>query len=207
MAGLPDGFDVNNPVCPKCDGPMWDNRAKKRSGDYKASRSDFSCKDKDGCGHGIWIDPPAKKGGQKKGEGAPASASPARMEFSPAEAKNARQRLCHDYFAVYMPQFARQMKKIATDNGIALSMADVQAATFSVVRMMADRRLLVDGARVPLPQREPPAPARTPAPARPAPAPVPAPKPGRESVRQTVPPEEFDDFPEALQDQEDDLPF
>lgn len=34
---------------------MWDNRAKKASGQYKANRADFSCKDKDGCGKGVWL--------------------------------------------------------------------------------------------------------------------------------------------------------
>lgn len=47
--------------CPDCGGQMWDNRPKKANGTYKATRSDFSCKDKDGCGKGVWLD--GKKNG------------------------------------------------------------------------------------------------------------------------------------------------
>ena len=31
--------------CPECGGEMWDNRAKKKSGDYKKNAPDFACKD------------------------------------------------------------------------------------------------------------------------------------------------------------------
>ncbi len=53
--------------CPDCGGPMWDNRAKKESGEYKANRADLSCKDKDGCGKGIWSD--GGGGGRRQGGG------------------------------------------------------------------------------------------------------------------------------------------
>lgn len=43
-------------VCPECGGEMWDNRAKKASGQYKANAPDFGCKDKN-CSGKIW---PAK---------------------------------------------------------------------------------------------------------------------------------------------------
>lgn len=41
------------PTCPECDGPMWDNRAKKEAGQYKPNAPDFACRDK-GCGHKIF---------------------------------------------------------------------------------------------------------------------------------------------------------
>lgn len=42
----------DEPECPECGGPMWDNR-----GDKPSPRSpDYKCKDKDGCGHAIWLD-------------------------------------------------------------------------------------------------------------------------------------------------------
>ena len=44
--------------CQKCGGPVWDNRAKKRDGTYKANASDFACKDKEGCGESFWIGEP-----------------------------------------------------------------------------------------------------------------------------------------------------
>lgn len=43
--------------CPTCQGPTWDNRAKKASGEFKAKSPDFSCKNK-ACGGAIW---PEKK--------------------------------------------------------------------------------------------------------------------------------------------------
>lgn len=45
-----DGPDA----CPECGGAMWDNREKKRKGEYKENAPDFACRDKDGCGHKIW---------------------------------------------------------------------------------------------------------------------------------------------------------
>lgn len=41
------------PSCPECSGPMWDNRPKKASGQYKATAADFACKDKQ-CGGKVW---------------------------------------------------------------------------------------------------------------------------------------------------------
>lgn len=39
--------------CPTCSGPMWDNRAKKESGEFKPKSPDASCKDK-ACKGAIW---------------------------------------------------------------------------------------------------------------------------------------------------------
>ena len=50
-----DATDV--PLCPDCGGQMWDNRAKKASGEYAANRPDFSCKKRAGnpdCKGAIW---------------------------------------------------------------------------------------------------------------------------------------------------------
>lgn len=44
------------PTCPKCEGDLWDNRAKKRSGKFSAKSPDYACKDKDSCGWVFWID-------------------------------------------------------------------------------------------------------------------------------------------------------
>lgn len=61
------------PVCPKCGGPMWDNRAKKASGEYSAQSPDFACKNKKtGCDGKLWPGawPPKeeKKPGASEGE-------------------------------------------------------------------------------------------------------------------------------------------
>lgn len=39
--------------CADCGGDLWDNRAKKASGDYKPKAPDFKCKD---CEKPIWLD-------------------------------------------------------------------------------------------------------------------------------------------------------
>ena len=44
----------NAPVCPKCAGSVWDNRAKKASGEISAKSPDFKCKDRENCDGAIW---------------------------------------------------------------------------------------------------------------------------------------------------------
>lgn len=48
--------EVDGPECPKCDGPVWDNRDKKASGEFNPKSPDFACRDKDGCGWTLWLD-------------------------------------------------------------------------------------------------------------------------------------------------------
>lgn len=48
-------------ACPSCGGKVWDNRAKKQSGDFSAKSPDYSCRDKEGCGWVLWIDGARKK--------------------------------------------------------------------------------------------------------------------------------------------------
>jgi hypothetical protein len=47
------------PRCPKCEGPLWDNRQKKADGQMNVRAPDFKCRDKE-CDGVIW--PPKKKG-------------------------------------------------------------------------------------------------------------------------------------------------
>ena len=42
------------PACKKCGGGMWDNRAKKASGEISAKSPDFKCRDKENCDYVIW---------------------------------------------------------------------------------------------------------------------------------------------------------
>ena len=49
---------MNEVICPKCSGQMWDNRPKKRDGTFSMKSPDFKCKDKDNCDGVIW---PEKK--------------------------------------------------------------------------------------------------------------------------------------------------
>ena len=42
--------------CPQCSGAIYDNRAKKASGEFSPKSPDYACKDKDGCGWALWLD-------------------------------------------------------------------------------------------------------------------------------------------------------
>jgi hypothetical protein len=51
--------------CPDCNGAMWDNRETKR----KPTQPDYKCKDKDGCGKGVWLDKKTSGAGTPSGNG------------------------------------------------------------------------------------------------------------------------------------------
>lgn len=58
--GSPAPTGDGPPQCPKCSGGMWDNRKSNAEavagGNPSASkRPDFKCKNKDGCGEGVWL--------------------------------------------------------------------------------------------------------------------------------------------------------
>src|SRR5437773_5305809 len=61
-------------TCPQCDGPVWDNREKKRNGDMKASAPDYACRDKEQCGWVQW--PPKAKPVTKTASGPGMPAEP-----------------------------------------------------------------------------------------------------------------------------------
>jgi hypothetical protein len=46
--------DMSSMLCPKCNGPVWDNRVKKDKGIYKRNAPDFTCKEKVKCGWKKW---------------------------------------------------------------------------------------------------------------------------------------------------------
>lgn len=48
--------ELDAPTCPRCSGAVWDNRAKKASGQFSAKSPDYTCRDKDGCGWVLWLD-------------------------------------------------------------------------------------------------------------------------------------------------------
>ena len=48
-------------TCPSCAGAIYDNRAKKASGDFSPKSPDYACKDKDGCGWVVWLDSAREK--------------------------------------------------------------------------------------------------------------------------------------------------
>lgn len=193
MAGLPEGFDVNDPICPDCGGPMWDNRSKKRSGDYNAKRSDFSCKDKGGCGKGLWIASDKKAAAPAGAQGKAAPVAP-RPVLTPEQRKAGREKMISDYFGL-MKIAAERMEVIAKQHSLPLDMAHVQAATYSVFAKMSDKGYL-----------SPPAAAARAVPAeQPAPVPRPAQRPAPRPAPAAVP-SSFEEFPGALEE-DDDLPF
>lgn len=64
---------TNDPLCPDCGGQMWDNRAKKASGEYAANRPDFSCKKRAGnpdCKGAIWPPKDQADGRQREDDAA-----------------------------------------------------------------------------------------------------------------------------------------
>jgi hypothetical protein len=56
--------------CPKCNGPMYDNRKTKKN----AKQPDFKCKNREGCDHAIW---PDSKDYPKNVDAAPNGGAPA----------------------------------------------------------------------------------------------------------------------------------
>lgn len=81
---------MEQPICPSCGGEMWDNRAKKASGEFKKTGPDFSCKNKEGCGYVIW---PEKKTTTKpmvRPANLPPSQTPIRREPIKQEDSNRR---------------------------------------------------------------------------------------------------------------------
>jgi hypothetical protein len=84
---LPVGFDINNPKCPKCAGPCWDNRTSKKN----PKSPDWKCKDKN-CHSSVWQ--------YAQGEG-PAPAPQGQIAVPAAEAPQMqRQRISHDDFVL-----------------------------------------------------------------------------------------------------------
>lgn len=77
MSKTPPNRDSEGAIsCPDCGGALWDNREKKANGSFSAKSPDFSCKDKDGCNYGFWLESKGGGGGgKKKGGGAKRSGS------------------------------------------------------------------------------------------------------------------------------------
>lgn len=63
-------------TCPKCQGKMWSNVGTKKN----PRQPDYKCADKEGCGHGVWLEPPGKP---VPANGNGAAAPPARGAFQP----------------------------------------------------------------------------------------------------------------------------
>lgn len=249
MAGLPQGFDVDNPICGTCGSEMHDNRNDKPND----KAPDFRCKDKDclddkGYRTAYFV-APFKRGGAKKGpqgnrgnqgngnqanrqappadEGsaAPASAPrPTVNHYTPGEKQAIRAARVSEYVAL-MAHVKKEMVKIALGDPnamIALDMANVQAATYSLFGLLKDAKALRDPVDIIAAAKKAAGDkARATAPVKPAPRPRPEREPepepasarnGRPSLIDTRDPAErardgFEEFPSALEGEDDELPF
>lgn len=99
--------------CPDCGGPMWDNRQTKKN----PKQPDYKCKDKDGCGKGVWEE-------KKQNGNAPANGT--------AAADRAKRPLGRLYFECM--KIAKATLEAQTDKGTrpAYMAADLIAATATV---------------------------------------------------------------------------
>ena len=60
--------------CPKCNGPLWDNTEGKRN----PKAPDYACKDKQGCGAGVWLTDLQKSAVQAQTPASTAAGAPQR---------------------------------------------------------------------------------------------------------------------------------
>jgi len=169
--------------CPDCGGAMWDNRDSKKN----PRSPDWKCKNK-ACGKGVWLADGEVQDEPRPQPSPPRSAS-ALGGLTAQQQANARQLVRETYMST-MAYVAGAMQKISKDAGaLPLDMGHVQAATFSVYKIMADKGLIPSHLAAPAVK---PAPKREPEPARRAPEP---------------PPLDDSDYPEALRDEPSLLPF
>ncbi len=171
--------------CPKCGGAMWDNRETKKN----PRQPDFKCKNKS-CDEAMWLDKGQLKQSTKATADTTATSGP--VGLTPPQQASARQSIRQTY-AITMGYVAGFMAKIATENKLPLDMGHVQAATFSIYNMMDKRGLLPVHTKSP--ETAAPVPKREPEPPRPVP-----PRPRNDDT-------DFENYPEALRDEPDDLPF
>lgn len=135
----PKGFDPENAACPKCSGEMYDNRfdAKRKKGMPMFRCKDKECTDDSDRVTGVWGPEPEGEKGGGGGGAAPArevSAPTPKYNFTPIEKAALRKGRVADYLAL-MQTVKDGMVKIALGDAeamIALDMANVQAATFSI---------------------------------------------------------------------------
>lgn len=228
----PQGFDPDNAECPKCGGAMWDNRDDKAS----ARSPDFKCKGDNGdCDGKVWMQAFKQGGngnsgnGQRNGNGRggrgggsngsgngnnrerqnqepQAPAEPVKPKLTAQERKAERDRMQLNYFGL-MKLSSEQMKKIAEQAGILVTMADVHAATYSLYKLMDQKKLLepagagpADGVGRPAERTAAPAPPKAASPQREmAGVSAPANRPGAGAT--------YEERHPALDQEDDDLAF
>ena len=109
-------------ACPKCGGEVWDNRAKKASGEMKPTAPNAACKDRDGCGWKDWPPKGAKPAYGRPGGPTPVAARGPKYTWDTLGSLYAR---CVDIG--YM-----QAARIATGAKIPLTMDAVLAASATI---------------------------------------------------------------------------
>ena len=95
--------------CPICGGRMWDNRAKKESGEFKPSAPDYKCRDTN-CEGVIWPEK-EKPAVQRPQVQRPVVQAPAAAPNSPATATKPREQ-----YAALVEWFAERFTRVADAN-------------------------------------------------------------------------------------------
>jgi hypothetical protein len=155
--------------CPVCNGEMWNNIPKKKSGEFKASAPDYKCKDKS-CEGVIWPEKESKGSGAKQNGGGAVNGNGGGIPASSSA------------LAPLYNECVSTAKAVLEHNGVKALPADVVAAAATLfIAATRDGRPVKSAPKAKAPAKQP--------------------------VRQTVPADNFEEFPGALEDTEDRLPF
>lgn len=174
--------------CPKCGGPMWDN-----SRDPKKSKnaSDYRCKDRQNCNGGVWLTD-AQRDAASPTQAVPASSSPAGPKRPPlvidnvmkASIKAAQAMIDEIYGPAEVP--LTEVIRVALSISIARldnkGILEIEKAALAE-KALKDAALKAEADRLAAEKRK------------------------AEMAAQAEKDRNFDDFPKALVDQDDDLPF
>lgn len=174
-------------ACPNCGGPVWDNRAKKASGEFNPKSPDFTCRDKE-CAWAMWPAPsPNRSPTYQRAPQAAQAAPPAQPATTglPTRQQVAQRR--EQVRAAYGDCVDWVLANAVPSATAAGATVDVQAMAFSVFKATYGT---AKEFAFPPPRQQQAAVIPPPPPRRPEP-----------------PPPTEADYPEALMDDDSDLPF
>ena len=174
-------------ACPNCGGPVWDNRAKKASGQFTPKSPDFTCRDKE-CAWAMWpTENPVRANTYTKRPQAAPTAAPTQPTAASAPTRQQVAQRREQVRAAYGDCVDWVLANAVPSAAAAGATVDVQAMAFSVFKATYG---VAREFAFPAPRQQQPAVIPPPPPRRPEP-----------------PPPTEADYPEALQDEDDDLPF
>ncbi len=184
--------------CPKCDGPMWDN-----SRDPKKSKnaSDYRCKDRQNCNGGVWLTD-AQRDAASPTQAVPSAQAPAGSKRPPLVIDNvvkaaikASQAMIDELYGPGADDVPiTEVIRIALSISIARldnkGILEIEKAAL-VERGLKEAALKAEADRLAAEKRKADMAAQA----------------EKDRLAAEKPPINFDDFPAALMDQDDDLPF